>query len=118
MTHTPSAFIRPFDQAEPYEQDEPGDARFSWLLKRNELPGLAIGRVRLTGPIHKTPAAHGEWEQVYLILKGTATVHLPDSRHRVEAPSVVVIPRHTLHSVELTANETLEYAFINQYHHG
>ena len=112
---TPTSFIRTFTDAEPYEQDEPGEAHFAWLLKKDELPGLQIGLVELTGPIHKTAAAHAQWEQAYLILAGSGTIHLGDRSERVTEPSVVVIPRHTMHWVELGAGERLRYVFINQY---
>lgn len=108
-------FVRAFTDAEPYQQDEPGEASFAWLLKKDELPGLQIGLVELVGPICKTPAAHTEWEQAYVVLSGSGTVHLGQRRHRVNQPTVAVIPRGTMHWVELDAGECLRYIFINQY---
>jgi len=108
--------IRPFGQCESYAQDEPGKATFRWAVKRDEVPGLEIGLVRLEGPIHKTAAAHTEWEQVYLICSGSGVVHLGDRSERIEGPTVVTIPKGTRHSVELAAGETMEYAFVNQHH--
>jgi mannose-6-phosphate isomerase-like protein (cupin superfamily) len=115
VTTTPRPFVRTFDQAKPYEQKEPGDARFNWLIEKDELPGMCVGRVRLKGPIHKTPGAHDTWDQAYLIISGSGTIHLAGQSHRVNGPTIVVIPRNTWHSVELAAGESLEYAFINQY---
>jgi len=108
-------FVRTFDQAEPYAQEEPGDARFNWLLKKNELPGLCIGRVRMKGPIHKTPASHEGWDQVYVIMEGSGTVHLESESISVKARSVVTIPQFTQHSVELKSGEEIEYIYINRY---
>jgi len=107
--------VRKFDDALPYQQPEPGDARFSWLIGQGEFPGVTCGRVRLKGPIHKTPATHTGWDQAYLVIRGSGTVHLAGKPHRVEGPTVILIPRGTHHSVELAAGEELEYAFFNQY---
>ena len=115
MSDRPRAFVRPFSAAEPYEQDEPGQAAFRLALKKDEVPGLQVGLVELKGPIHKLPAAHEEWEQIYLILRGSGTVHLSGQAHRITEPSIVVIPRGAMHSVELLAGEELDYIYVNQY---
>lgn len=115
MVAAAAPLVRRFDEAEPYEQDEPGEAMFNWLIKLGELPGLAVGRVRLKGPIHKTPATHDGWDQAYLVIRGSGTIHLAGSSRRIDGPTVVLIPRGTHHSIELTAGESIEYAFINQY---
>ena len=112
-THAP--MIRNFEDAEPYEQEEPGNARFNWLIKQGEFPGISSGRVRLAGPIHKTPATHTEWDQAYFILAGSATIHLGNRSVKVNDPTVVLIPRGTHHSVELSEGESVEYIFVNQY---
>ena len=107
--------VRPFADAPAYEQKEPGDARFNWLIQKDEIPGLCVGRVRLKGPIHKTPAAHEEFHQTYLVLAGQGTIHVGSASHAIDGPTVVVIPKNTQHSVELKAGQEIEYAFINQY---
>jgi len=109
------ALIRKFTDAEAYEQDEPGEARFNWLIKDDEFPGIKSGRVRLIGPIHKTPATHIEWDQAYFILSGRAIIHLAGQSMSISEPAVVLIPRGTHHSVEVGANEEIEYLFVNQY---
>jgi len=109
------AFIRAFADAKPYTQDEPGEATFNFLLEKDEVPGLQMGLVKLQGPIHKTPAAHETWEQVYLILEGTATIHLAEQTQRVETQSVVVIPKNSMHSVEVLEGESVRYVYVNQY---
>jgi mannose-6-phosphate isomerase-like protein (cupin superfamily) len=108
-------FVRPFAAAEPYEQSEPGDARFGWLARKDVIPGLAIGLVTLRGPIHKTPARHDDWEQVYLIHSGRATIHLAGERLAVSGPTIVNVPKGTDHSVEVDAGNELKYVFVNQY---
>jgi mannose-6-phosphate isomerase-like protein (cupin superfamily) len=108
-------FVRPFLAADEYQQDEPGDATFRSLLKKDEIPGLQIGLVTLDGPMHKTPGTHDEFHQVYLILSGSATVHVGGKSHRVDGPTVVVIPKHTNHSIEVGPDEKVQYAFVNQW---
>ena len=110
------AIIRAFADAQTYTQDEPGQARFALLLPKDAVPGLQIGLVELVGPIHKTPAAHDTWEQVYLILEGSGTIHLSGRAERVEGEAMVVIPKNTMHSVELREGEHIRYVYINQYH--
>lgn len=113
--HPTSALVRPFSEAEPYEQEEPGEATFAWVLKKDEIPGLQMGLVELAGPIHKTPASHEEFHQVYLIQSGQGTIHLGDQQRCVDGPTIVVIPKGTRHSVELACGQVLRYVFVNQY---
>ena len=113
---SPSPFVRSFQQAEPYEQDEPGIAEFHWLLKKDEVPGLQMGLVELKGPIHKTPAAHATFHQAYLIQFGCGTIYLGDQVQPINGPAVVVIPANTWHSVKVAAGEELTYVFVNQHH--
>ena len=115
MNKQTSAVIRTFDQCEPYTQDEPGSASFRWAVKKDEVPGLQIGLVHLEGPIHKTPAAHEDFEQVYVIHAGAGTIHLGDQHRRIDGPTIVIIPRNTIHSIELKLGERMEYAFVNQW---
>lgn len=72
-----------------------------------------MGLVTIEGPIHKTPATHDDFDQVYLVFSGTATIHLDDQAIRITEPSAVVIPAGTHHSVKLQPNETLQYIFVN-----
>jgi mannose-6-phosphate isomerase-like protein (cupin superfamily) len=115
MSTTVSPSIVPFANAERYEQPEPGEAEFAWLLKKDSIPGLQSGLVKLKGPIHKTPAVHEAFHQVYVIYAGSGTIHLGSHSQRVSGPTLAVIPKGTLHSVELRAGETIEYVFVNQY---
>lgn len=108
-------FLRPAAQWKPYTQPEPPGAEFWQVLDKGEIPDLSIGKVRLTGPIHKTPAAHADWEQVYLILAGQGTMHLGTESKPINGPAVIVIPRYTHHSVEVALGQTLDYYYINQY---
>ena len=106
--------IRPFDQAVEYAQEEPGVAQFNRLIAAGEFPGIVSGRVRLKGPIHKTPAVHDTWDQIYLVLSGSAVLHVGAFRTPVSGPTVVTIPRGTRHSVELADGESIDYVYINQ----
>ena len=111
----PQPFFRPFAEGEPYVQEEPGEASFRWLLKKDEVPGLQIGHVELQGPIHKTPGSHEHFHQVYLIQEGRGLIHVGNQSRRVNGPTVVVIPKNTRHSIEVAAGERLRYEFINQH---
>ncbi|HTL52568.1 MAG TPA: AraC family ligand binding domain-containing protein [Planctomycetota bacterium] len=111
-------FVRPMANWIPYTQPEPPGAAFVQVLNKDEVPDLALGRVTLTGPIHKTPATHTDCEQIYLILAGEGTIHLAGRQQAIDGPGVVVIPRHTLHSMEVAKGHTLTYYFINQYSGG
>jgi mannose-6-phosphate isomerase-like protein (cupin superfamily) len=114
--HTPPMpTIRPLNEAEPYEQEEPGEAWFRRLMSRDEIPGMAMGHVHLKGPIHKTPGAHDDFHQTYFIYEGSATIHLADRAQAVEAPTLVMIPRNTTHSVQVAEGKQLRYVFVNQY---
>ena len=107
--------VRSFQDGQPYHQEEPGDASFRWLLKQDEIPGISMGLVKLKGPIHKTPAAHSDFDQAYLVQSGSGLIRLGNDARRVDGPTVVVIPKNTIHSVELTDKEELCYVFVNQY---
>jgi len=107
--------VRVFNECDPYEQNEPGTASFRWILKNNEIPDLCMGLVTMEGPIHKTPGTHEDWDQVYLVFCGSATIHLDDKAHRVTGPSAVIIPRGVLHSVELKPGEKIQYVYVNRW---
>lgn len=111
----PTAKVMKFSEGEAYEQEEPGIAKFAWLVKDGEIDGICMGLVTLEGPIVKTPAAHDTWDQVYLVMEGTATIHLGGKSTKIEGPTVVVIPRNTNHSMECKAGERVRYVFINEY---
>src|SRR5688572_8652042 len=115
MSATRTPFVRPISEWVPYKTDEQPGVAFLRILNTDEVPGMTLGQVTLTGPVHKTPATHDNWEQVYLILAGTGTVHLGNTSQKISGPSVVVIPRHAHHSVELRAGEELKYVYINQH---
>jgi mannose-6-phosphate isomerase-like protein (cupin superfamily) len=115
MNKRTTGMIRPFSECEPYTQDEPGRASFRWAVKKDEVPGLQIGLVNLQGPIHKTPAAHEDFDQVYVVYAGSGVIHLGDQHRKVDGPTIVIIPRNTVHSIELNQSERMEYAFINQH---
>ncbi len=116
MSRSLIPFIRSLREAEPYEQEEPGEASFHDLMKRDEIPGLQVGHVELKGPIHKTPGAHDAWHQAYFIYEGAGIVHLGDETRQVEAPALVSIPKHTNHSVEVPDGGVMRYIYINQWH--
>lgn len=42
-----TAFIRTLQEAEPYDQDEPGEALFHTMVNQDEIPGLSVGHVEL-----------------------------------------------------------------------
>jgi mannose-6-phosphate isomerase-like protein (cupin superfamily) len=85
------------------------------VLNRDEVPGLQMGLVELTGPIHKSPATHDHFHQAYLIQSGRGVIRLGEESYQIDGPTLVVIPRGTHHSVELQAGEQLRYIFVNQY---
>lgn len=115
MTDSPVPFIRHLSEANPYEQEEPGEAFFHTMVVEDEIPGLSAGHVTLEGPIHKTPAIHTEWHQAYFIYSGSGVIHLGQKTCEVEAPVMVSIPKNTRHSVEVPAGESLKYLYINQW---
>jgi mannose-6-phosphate isomerase-like protein (cupin superfamily) len=85
------------------------------VLAPGEIADLSMGLVSLEGPVHKTPGTHEEWDQVYLIFSGRATIHLGDRKVRVTEPSAVIIPRGTKHSVEVAAGEKIRYVYVNKW---
>lgn len=107
--------IRLLSEAESYTQDEPGEAYFHMLMQKDEIPGMQMGHVHLKGPIHKTPGAHDEFHQTYFIYEGAATIHLRDEQRTLQAPAVIMIPKATMHSVEVAEGNELRYVFVNQF---
>lgn len=110
-----TAFIRTLQEAEPYDQDEPGEALFHTMVNQDEIPGLSVGHVELKGPIHKTPASHGDWHQAYFVYHGSGVIHLADRTQAIEAPTMISIPKNTHHAVEVPAGGELRYIYINQW---
>ena len=115
MADQPAPFIRHYRDAEPYEQEEPGEAYFRMMMNKDEIPGLQVGHVELKGPIHKTPGAHDEWHQAYFIYAGSGIIHLGETTEAVEAPTMIAIPKDTHHSVEVPEGAEMRYIYINQW---
>lgn len=111
----PMPTVRSLDDAPSYEQNEPGEAYFNMLINKGEIPGIQMGHVHLKGSIHKTPGAHDEFHQSYFLYEGSGTIHIGDKTKNVQAPTVVIIPKNTTHSVEVAGNKELRYIYVNQY---
>jgi mannose-6-phosphate isomerase-like protein (cupin superfamily) len=108
---TPS--FTPFDDCPSYEQDDAPGLSFRKVLAEGLIPDLDMGLVTAAGPTHKFPARH-EWEQVYLIFRGTGYVYLDEKKLRIDRPGIVIIPKGTEHSIEADAGETMQYVYVNK----
>lgn len=108
-------YFRPFTDGEPYTQECGPNCDFLKVLNRGEVGDMAAGRVVMRGPTWNQLAAHDQWHQFYLLLRGAGTMRVGDERVRVEAPGVIMIPYNTPHAMELAEDEEVEYVYVNQY---
>lgn len=109
----PTPSFTPFDLCAPYTQDDAPGLSFRKVLPEGIIANVDMGLVIAEGPTHKFPGTH-EWDQVYLIFRGTGWVHLAGERIRVDRPGIVVIPKGTEHSVEVGEGEVMEYVYVNR----
>jgi len=106
-------YFRPFSQCAPYEQEDAPGLSFRKVLPEGEIADVDMGLVTAEGPTHKFPGTH-EWDQVYLVFRGTGAVHLGGQRLRIDEPGIVFIPKGTEHSIEVDAGVTMQYVYVNR----
>lgn len=109
----PDGYFRSFEECAAYDQEDAPGLSFRKVLPEGEVPEVDMGLVTAEGPTHKRPAAH-EWDQVYLVFRGTGVVHLGTRRIRIDRPGIVLIPRGTEHSMEVDAGVTMQYVYVNR----
>jgi mannose-6-phosphate isomerase-like protein (cupin superfamily) len=107
------ARFTPFEETRTYTQDDAEGLSFRKVLPEGVVPHLDMGLVTATGPTHKRAGIHGDFDQCYLVFRGTGAVHLQGRRIPIDRPGIVVIPRGTEHSVEVDAGQTMQYVYVN-----
>ena len=112
---TVKPYFRPFDECEPYTQKDAAGLSFNWALPKGVIPGLQMGLVTAEGPTHKFAATHAEWDQVYLVFKGSGYIYLNDKQIRIDRPGIIVIPNGTKHSIEVDDGQVMQYIFVHKY---
>ena len=108
-------YVQKFDELPYYEQDSGTNITYQFVVKPGAMGLLSAGRVRLTGPTRKATDAHPDWDQIYLVFKGSGTVLVAGEEHRVGPGHVVRVPRNTAHGVRLAEGESLEYVYVNAF---
>ena len=112
MPDAKACFV-PFDEAPAYAQEDAAGLSFRKVLPEGVVPHVDMGLVTAVGPTHKRPGVHKEFDQCYLVFRGTGTVHLAGRRCRIDRPGIVVIPHGTEHSMEVDAGQTMQYVYVN-----
>jgi mannose-6-phosphate isomerase-like protein (cupin superfamily) len=110
---TRAGYFRPFEECALYDQEDAAGLSFRKVLSEGEVPDVDMGLVTAEGPTHKHPGAH-QWDQVYLVFRGSGFVHLGARRIRVDRPGIVFIPKGTEHSMEVDAGTTMQYVYVNR----
>jgi len=95
-----------------HPEDAPG-LSFRKVLPEGIIADVDMGLVTAEGPTHKFPGAH-DWDQAYLVFRGTGYIHLGGKKLRIDRPGIVLIPRGTEHSVEVDAGVTMQYVYVNR----
>ena len=112
---TAVSYFKPFDDCAPYTQEDAEGLSFRTVLPENTFADISIGLVTAQGPTHKLPGTHTQWDQAYVIFRGTGKIHLDGKTFPIDKPGVAVIPHGTEHSIEADAGQTLQYVYINRY---
>jgi mannose-6-phosphate isomerase-like protein (cupin superfamily) len=108
------AYFRPFDETESYTQDDADGLTFHKVLPEGVVPDVDMGLVTATGPTHKHAGVHKDFDQCYLVFRGTGAIHLAGRRIRIDRPGIAVIPHGTEHSIEVDAGRTMQYVYVNR----
>jgi mannose-6-phosphate isomerase-like protein (cupin superfamily) len=83
------------------------------ILSRNHTRSVEVVWEYLE-PGTSTPLdQHSSFDQVFLVLKGTAEVTIGGEIAPVREHDTIFVPKQTLHSVRCTTDTGLEYLFIN-----
>jgi mannose-6-phosphate isomerase-like protein (cupin superfamily) len=114
-TRKKKMLIRKFADGEKYTQEAGPNCEFMTVLKRGEAGDMGAGLIKMQGPTWNKPASHDKWHQFYILLKGTGIMLIGEKKFPVSAPSVITIPLNTTHAMEVAANESVEYIYVNQY---
>ena len=109
----PSPSFTPFDLCDPYTQEDAPGLSFRKVLPEGVVADVDMGLVTAEGPTHKFPGTH-DWDQVYLVFRGTGYVHLAGERIRIDRPGIVLIPKGTEHSMEVEAGVVMQYVYVNR----
>jgi mannose-6-phosphate isomerase-like protein (cupin superfamily) len=64
------------------------------------------------------PNAHTTFNQIFVILQGTAEVMIGDEKRQVCAPAAAYIPKNTHHSVRNVGTTELQYVYITVWPNG
>ena len=103
----------PFEDTEAYTQEDAEGLSFRKVLPEGIVPHVDMGLVTAVGPTHKHAGVHDDFDQCYLVFRGTGAVHLAGRRIRIDRPGIVVIPHGTEHSMEVDAGQTMQYVYVN-----
>lgn len=115
MNFMKTPHVQKLDDLPFYEQDSGANITYQFVVRPGEMGLLSAGRVRLKGPTRKSTDSHPDWDQLYIILKGSGTVLVAGEEHPVGPGHVVRVPRHTDHGVRLAEGESLEYVYVNAF---
>ena len=108
-------YFKPFEQCDAYTQEDAEGLSFRMVLPKDLLQDVQMGLVTAEGPTHKFAATHTEWDQTYIIFRGTGYIYLNDEKIRIDRPGIVFIPNGTKHSIESDAGQTMQYVYVNRY---
>ena len=108
-------YFKPLDECVPYTPEDADGLSFRTVLPENTFADVQIGLVIAQGPTRKFADTHTEWDQAYVVFRGTGHIYLNDEKIRIDRPGVAVIPHGTKHSIEADAGQTLQYIFFNRF---
>lgn len=110
----PKSYFKPFEETEAYTQEDADGLFFRKILPEGIIRDVDMGLVTAHGPVRKYPGTHQEFDQVYLVFKGTGHIHLDGEATKIAQPGIVVIPRGTEHSMEVDNAKVMQYIYVNR----
>jgi mannose-6-phosphate isomerase-like protein (cupin superfamily) len=103
------------NQVEPYTNPG-GRNQICWdIVPRTLNPRLAIGFNSMRGDSCNGVGIHDTWDQVFIVTAGRGTLISGTNRIPIEAGCIVFIPKSTPHDVETTADQSIDYYYVNVY---
>ena len=82
------------------------------LVNEDEAITTAVGYVSVLPGEYTSRGFHEDEEEVYVILKGEATLVLGEETDTVKAGDTVYVPPKTLHQMHCTSDIPLEYLYF------
>lgn len=95
-----------------WEEGEKERPREKLLVNREETETIALGYVSIGQGTSTQTGFHDDEEEIYVVLKGRATLTIGEEKKEVGPGDIAYVPRNTKHQMTCISEEKLEYLYF------